>query len=122
MTTAERLLLRGQLQQEERWATTGTFTLDGFNDGGGSPIQWSGVVSDEATAMTLALGGSATDRAIIITANATQFSNESVTPYLGQSVTYNGLRWVIEQMPGLNSDRTAYELRCVGTMNKRAKR
>jgi hypothetical protein len=116
MTAAERLMIRGQFRAERDWATTGSFTLDGVVG------TWRGVVSDEASVMTLALGGSVTERAIIITANRQQFDDASATPVFGQSVVYNGQRWVIEQIPGLNSDQTNYEFRCVGQMNKRAKR
>ena len=113
MTAAERLMTRGQARAESDWSTTGSFTIEGYSQ------TWSGVVSDEDILQTLALGGTVTDRALLITASRAQFETANVTPRFGDSVIYNGQRWIIEGQPGVNSDMTSYTLRCVGTMNNR---
>lgn len=110
MTAAERLMLRGQLQQESRWATTGAFTLDGFLDDEDDPIQWAGVIQENVNMMEQVGGGLAETRSITVTANVAQFSALSLEPSIRQRLTWRGSNWVITEMPYAGSDADTYTM------------
>jgi hypothetical protein len=110
MTAAERLMLRGQIQQEKRWASTGTFTLDGFLDDDDAPIQWTGVIQENVNTMEQVGGGLAETRSITVTANVTQFEAHNMTPAIRQRLTWRGSNWVITEMPFAGSDADTYTM------------
>jgi hypothetical protein len=62
--------------------------------------------------MFVVSGGEAVDIGITVEAERQQFVDAGVAPENGMSLIYNGRRFVISSMPGLNSDPTTYRMVC----------
>jgi hypothetical protein len=105
MTSAERLQLRGIRTLQTAFSTRSSFIL---SSSAGALGTFVGVVQHRADPIVPTLGGDENEREMTITCEREQFTTAGVTPDQKMSVTYQGTRWVIDDMPGVDSDEACF--------------
>ncbi len=114
MTASERLMLRGLRRVQDQQTRHG-FTL---SDDTGELGDFVGVCQQTDATEILQLGGTEEERTLTIIAEREQFTDASVTPAEGMSVTYQGQRYVIENIPSAH-DEIAVTLQCVAPTSRK---
>lgn len=113
MTAAERALAVGIDKLSDSFATNGTFTVDG------NSTVFRGVISQERYEVEAMSGGLGVDYALTIVAARPQFEAAGVEPSPGQSIKYQGRRWIIDRMPYRDDDPVSYHIEASAPQGKR---
>lgn len=113
MTAAERLMARGfdRLRAQQ---TRSSFTL---SDATGTLGTFTGVANQTNNATMAALGGTENERSLTVVADREQFATAGVTPTAGMSITFQGSRYVIEDIPS-SADEALIRFDCVEPIRK----
>ena len=116
MTQAERLQQRGFRTLQSQFSTRGSFSI---SDGTGTLGTFVGIVSIPQDQVMPVMGGDENERELQVVAEREQFTDASVTPECGMSITHQGTRWVIEDIPGQDSDEVCYTFKCTSPVSGR---
>lgn len=108
MTAAERLMARG-FERLRAQQTRSSYTL---SDSTGTLGTFTGVVNQTTNATLAALGGTENERSVTVVSDREQFTTAGVTPAAGMSITFQGARYVIEEIPSA-ADEALIRFECV---------
>lgn len=113
MTAAERLMARG-FERLRAQQTRSSFTL---SDSSGTIGTFTGVTNQTNNSTLAAPGGIENERSLTVVADREQFTTAGVTPTAGMSITFQGSRYVIEDIPS-SADEALIRLDCVEPTRK----